>query len=157
MAYYRILNIVPSTAQPLLAVYPSFRCQSASAKPKLPDPLSSTRQTQVCSLSLDPEVITLGVCFMFVSSPLTFSDTLPGAAPSSQAACLGSLGAEAWVGLRCPLGGAEVWKQQEIHRQSLTLREAWFPREGPGHISQHSPQGVGEGVSVSSLKSIFIH
>ena len=95
MAYYRILNIVPSTAQPLLAVYPSFRCQSASAKPKLPDPPSSTRQTQVCSLSLDPEVITLGVCFMFVSSPLTFSDTLPGAAPSSQAACLGSLGAEA--------------------------------------------------------------
>ena len=95
MAYYRILNIVPSTAQPLLAVYPSFRCQSASAKRKLPDIPSSTRQTQVCFLHLDPEVITLGVCFMFVSSPLTFLDTLPGAAPSSQAACLESLGAEA--------------------------------------------------------------
>lgn len=95
MVYYRILNLVPSAAQLLLAVYPFFICHSASAKPKLPDLPSSTRQTQVCSLCLDPGVITLGVCFMFVSSPLTFSDTLPGAAPSPQAICLESLGAEA--------------------------------------------------------------
>lgn len=76
MVYYRILNIVPIAAQQALAVYLSFICQSASAEPKLPECPSSTRQPQVCSLRLDPEVITLGLCFMFVSSLLTSSGTL---------------------------------------------------------------------------------
>ena len=82
------------------------------------------------------------VVFYLCEQPANFFWYFTGAAPSPQATGHESLGAEAWVGLSCPLGGAEMWKQQEIQRTWL-----WEGFDSPGRVLVMlvSTQGWGKG------------